>query len=477
MCGSTACDDHLGRWIGMEHWVCADDRLLSHQRKALATATATAAAAVLTLTLIAFDSSALSLGSSSGLPSDDLSEGLCDLSRCWELYTSAQESLQLQDEYPAARLRSVLGGVDDVAVRCVAFRTFFLCLRNMSSGCLGDLSFHSAHKGVEKHMRGHNCSVWGRVYEGVGGGGGGDAGPSAGRSSSSSLPPPVCSFGRNSEGSSYEHCGVFGDGHLRTFNGSFETCDLQGAWALIDNEYLTVQVTSDRVGLGTAVKKVTVLLKRNDDCAVGRYVTYQATSAEFPATFDDGQTAFGRSDSVSIQDGRSTGHVRMYIRYIDTTVVIRLHAGYFAVSLKMPSEIVNYTVKQNANPLQLCVHRCPSRQRIDIRKVILFEDERRSRTTSAPEMTVGDALSECRAEHLLVDYYLDSCVFDLMTTGDSNLKSLSLHAYLDAVMLLPAIASKFNNRTTLCFSLGQRTVVVDYLLFPLLPLIIALVRG
>lgn len=218
---------------------------------------------------------------------------------------------------------------------------------------------------------------------------------------------------------------------------------------------------------------MTVLLKQNDDCAVGRYVTYQATSTEFPATFDDGQTAFGRSDSVSIQDGRSTGHVRMYIRYIDTTVVIRLHAGYFAVSLKMPSEIVNYTVKQNTNPLQLCVHRCPSRQRIDIRKVILFGDERRSRTTAA--ITVRDALSECRAERLLVDYYLDSCVFDLMTTGDSNLKSLSLHAYLDAVMLLPAIASKFDNRTTLCFSLGQRTVVVDYLLLPLLPLIIALV--
>lgn len=182
------------------------------------------------------------------LQSDDLSEGLCDLSHCWELYTSAQESLQIQDEYPASRLRSVLG-VEDIAVRCVAFRTFFLCLRNMSRGCLGDLSFHSAHKGVEKHMRSHNCSVLGRVFEGAGG--------SSSYGRSSLLPPPVCSFTRSSQGpSSHEHCGVFGDPHLRIFNGSFETCDLHGAWPLIDNEYLTVQVTSDRVGKGTAVTKV-----------------------------------------------------------------------------------------------------------------------------------------------------------------------------------------------------------------------------
>lgn len=223
---------------------------------------------------------------------------------------------------------------------------------------------------------------------------------------------------------------------------------------------------------------MTVLLKRNDDCALGRYVTYQATSADLPATFDDGQMAIGRSDSVSIQDGRATGHVRMYIRYIDTTVIIRLHAGYLAVSLKMPSEVVNDAVKRDAvkrdaNLLQLCVHGCPSRERIDIRKVILFGGERRR--TAGAAMAVGDAVAVCRAEHLLVDYYLDSCVFDLVTTGDSNLTSHSLHAYMDAVMLMPAIASKFDNRTMLSFSLGQRRVIVDYLLLLLLPLIIALV--
>lgn len=224
--------------------------------------------------------------------------------------------------------------------------------------------------------------------------------------------------------------------------------------------------------------KVTVLLKRNDDCAVGRYVTYQATSADLPATFDDGQTTVGRSDSVSIQDGRSTGHVRLYVRYIDTTVVVRLTAGYFAVSLKMPSEVVNNdAVRRNANPLQLCVHSCPSRERIDIRKVILFGDERRTTRTAASAMAVGDAVAVCRAEPLLVDYYLDSCVFDLITTGDSNFTSLSLYAFMDAVMLLPAIASKFDNRTTLSVSFGQRTVVVNYLLLLFLPLTIALVRG
>ena len=55
------------------------------------------------------------------------------------------------------------------------------------------------------------------------------------------------------------HCSFFGDPHLVTFNGQFQTCKVNGAWPLIDNAYLAVSVTNEAVVPGspaTATTKV-----------------------------------------------------------------------------------------------------------------------------------------------------------------------------------------------------------------------------
>lgn len=39
-------------------------------------------------------------------------------------------------------------------------------------------------------------------------------------------------------------CALFGDPHLKTFMEERQTCVVQGAWPLIDNEYFSVQVTN-----------------------------------------------------------------------------------------------------------------------------------------------------------------------------------------------------------------------------------------
>ena len=57
----------------------------------------------------------------------------------------------------------------------------------------------------------------------------------------------------------FKNCALFGDPHLRTFDNRHQTCKVQGAWPLVNNEHLTVQVTNDRVenSLGaTATTKV-----------------------------------------------------------------------------------------------------------------------------------------------------------------------------------------------------------------------------
>jgi hypothetical protein len=57
----------------------------------------------------------------------------------------------------------------------------------------------------------------------------------------------------------YTHCGFFGDPHLRTFGDEFQTCRVEGAWPLIHNKFLSVQVTNSPVvpgSLATATSKV-----------------------------------------------------------------------------------------------------------------------------------------------------------------------------------------------------------------------------
>jgi len=58
----------------------------------------------------------------------------------------------------------------------------------------------------------------------------------------------------------HQYCFVFGDPHLWTFDDARHTCRMNGAWPLVDNNYLSVQVTSETLpGGGSAVAKVTSL--------------------------------------------------------------------------------------------------------------------------------------------------------------------------------------------------------------------------
>lgn len=59
----------------------------------------------------------------------------------------------------------------------------------------------------------------------------------------------------------FRHCGLFGDPHLRTFDDTFLTCKAAGAWPLVFNEYLAVQVTNVPLTHGqgaTATSKVNI---------------------------------------------------------------------------------------------------------------------------------------------------------------------------------------------------------------------------
>ncbi|KAF8771639.1 Repulsive guidance molecule A like protein [Argiope bruennichi] len=143
---------------------------------------------------------------------------------------------------------------------CSLLRSYSDCVRATARSCRGDLSYHTVQSLVSQWMRMFDCT---RVLE---------KGPQA-------MPPPKhpsrpggghrfqkpphqeCNNYRPVGG--YSHCALFGDPHLRTFYDELQTCSVPGAWPLLDNPHVAVQVTNEPVGKGsvaTAITKVTVII-------------------------------------------------------------------------------------------------------------------------------------------------------------------------------------------------------------------------
>lgn len=184
--------------------------------------------------------------------------------------TSPCKILKCNSEFWSATSGSHTPASDDAPEFCAALRTYALCTRRTARTCRGDLAYHSAVHGIEDLMSQHNCSKDGptsqprlRTL------------PPVGDSQERSDSPEIChyekSFHKHSAAPNYTHCGLFGDPHLRTFTDRFQTCKVQGAWPLIDNNYLNVQVTNTPVLPGspaTATSKV-----RNGEIAQAYRVT------------------------------------------------------------------------------------------------------------------------------------------------------------------------------------------------------------
>jgi len=191
--------------------------------------------------------------------------------------------------------------------------------------------------------------------------------------------------------------------------------------------------------------QMSVLIKSNPECASSRYILYEATAEQLASTFIDGQTKYGRSHSVKLEEVDVGKHVEIFIKYIDTRIVIRLVGGYLTFSIKIPEEFLN----SSSSGLALCTKGCPKNELINY-KQFLAEKSRES-VISAGEsvnMTRDKALKLCRQSNL-VDFYLDSCVFDLLTTGNETFKHAAYAALEDVLKFDPNYSKSRENRTTL----------------------------
>ncbi|XP_053727187.1 RGM domain family member B [Synchiropus splendidus] len=350
---------------------------------------------------------------------------------------------------------------------CKALRAYSACTQRTSKSCRGNLVFHSSVLAISDLMSQRNCSRDGPT-------------PTTGHMDApepcnyhsrtqhahSHLHSHSHSHGRTQPG--YLFCGLFGDPHLRTFKDSFQTCKVEGAWPLIDNDYLSVQVTNVPVVTGssaTATNKITIIFKPYEGCTDQR--VYQAVTDNLPAAFDDGTVSSG--DPIHSSAGangaarkvralwiseRSPGHhVELHAGYIGVTVIVRQLGRYLTLAVRIPEELAQaYDATQD---LQLCLNGCPRGERIDqgghlplsppplslqlqqMRRPSFASQTQLSLHGSPQVFSLDGARERCQEKLLVQDIYYSSCVFDLLTTGDANFSVAAYSAQKDMESLHP----------------------------------------
>lgn len=331
-----------------------------------------------------------------------------------------------------------LAAAADTPEFCAALRTYALCTRRMARTCRGDLAYHSAVHGIEDLMGQHNCSRDGptaqprlRTLP-----------PPPGDSQERSDSPEMCHYEKSlprGAAPNYTHCGLFGDPHLRTFGDSFQTCKVRGAWPLVDNDYLKVQVTNTPVRPGsaaTATSKLTIIFKNFQECIDQK--VYQAETDELPAAFADGSRNGGDrhgASSLRITEKVSGQHVEIQARYIGTTIVVRQVGRYLTFAMRMPEEVVHAVEDREGPGLYLCLRGCPVNQQIDFQA--WGPDSMGSPEPEAPGATFPyeTAVAKCREKLPVEDLYFQACVFDLLTTGDLNFTLAAYYALQDTKAL------------------------------------------
>lgn len=167
-----------------------------------------------------------------GLQDGDGTGGGCEVEPCWHRYQEANK--YYQPDSPGVNNKQ--------ARKCTVLRTYKACLTGLdTSACAGSLNYQGIRRALGTEFRTYNCTQDGPVYP---------EGPEPERVE----PVTPCKFkGRPI----YSYCVLFGDPHLMTFSGDQMTCKLEGAWPLIRNEFLTVQVTNAPLSASTRAATVT----------------------------------------------------------------------------------------------------------------------------------------------------------------------------------------------------------------------------
>ncbi len=335
---------------------------------------------------------------------------------------------------------------------CILIRSYEKCLKDTGRGCRGNLKYHTLRTVVTRQQNTLNCT---EILRGV------DLNDGGGSWGAQCLFP----YQRDRRSVDQRLCSLFGDPHLRTFDGQFETCKTVGAWPLVDNSYLGIQVTNDPVPSGsqsfaTGITKVsekikliilcnclllfqvTVIVKALSGCT-GQKV-YEATSQGLPGAFNDGTKGHPFLD-LSVRS--ADFHVVIHLKYISAKLFIRRHGKYLSLTARLPEEVIRE--KSPSDTAQLCLSGCPSQERVAYKEYLASPRIMSERWNSLPpKMQRSEAVLFCRKSGAM-DFYFDACVFDLMISGSLAFGEAARDALGDARRLYSPQKFFETNRTDL----------------------------
>lgn len=155
---------------------------------------------------------------------------------------------------------------------------------------------------------------------------------------------------------------------------------------------------------------------------------YQAEIDNLPAAFADGSVNGGErpgGNSLTIHERIPGRHVEIRAAYIGTTIAVRQAGKQLSFSIRAAEEVArSFTEEQD---LQLCVGGCPPSQRIS-------RSEGCCRGGAIP---AEEAHLLCKEKLPVEDLYFQSCVFDVVASGDTNFTLAAHGALEDARMFHP----------------------------------------
>lgn len=165
---------------------------------------------------------------------------------------------------------------------------------------------------------------------------------------------------------------------------------------------------------------------------------YHAETDELPAAFADGSKNGGDrhgANTLRVVEKVPGQHVEIQARYIGTTIVVRQVGRYLTFAVRMPEEVVNSVEEGDNQDLYLCLHGCPANQRIYFKSVRARGAESQGQSRSRSSFTDQSAKAKCKERLPVEDLYFQSCVFDLLSSGDINFTMAAYYAFEDVKML------------------------------------------
>ncbi|XP_055355621.1 repulsive guidance molecule B-like [Paramacrobiotus metropolitanus] len=320
--------------------------------------------------------------------------------------------------------------LDNAAVAlelCQALDSHANCLKGSARKCRGNLHYYSYVKGLSRVMERKNCSAL------LAADADSPLSPSnqeraVGLRAETTTPPIAipafhgCHTMNLLDNVAY--CALFGDPHLVTNEGRFQTCRIYGAYPLIENRHLAIQVSSQPVGRSsslspvTSISRITIIIKASE-CSEERK-TYEASVASLPSFFTD---ATSDSDSSKILPHVPDHHVELRVLHLKTIIFIRRVGDYLSVAVRLPASLLT---EESAVPYQLCSGGCP-----------FGEELQRGRALGGqPLRAVQEAEEVCRMQNMSGPF-LEACLFDMAVTGDVNSVISAKEAQADWERLAP----------------------------------------